>query len=217
MKLIQCECCGGNVFTSHKNVMVCDHCGSTYRVSDDERILSKELTDANVYSLLMEAQTCRLKEDLAGEMKALTEALDYDEKNAVVWNDLGRAYRRMGEYQQAIDCYKKSIELNPDYPFGYANMGVVLLAVKDYEGAVKYMQTGLSMIDKDDAEYPTQLANYGVAVGLAGNKKEARKLIVKAEMLGYKNGKEAMETAGIKSYGRIIFKMLIRILKIALR
>ena len=217
MKLIKCECCGGNEFTSHKNVMVCDHCGSTYRVSEDERILSKELTDANVYSLLVEAETCRQKDDVAGVMKALTNALDYDDKNAVVWNDLGRAYRRMGEYQQAIDCYKKTIELNPDFPYGYCNMGVALIGTKDYEGAVRYLQTGISMTDKDDSEYPTQLANYGVALGLAGNKKEGRKMIVKAEMMGYKRGKEAMEAAGIKSYGRIIFKMIIRILKIALR
>ena len=217
MNLIECECCGGRQFTFLKNAMVCDFCGSMYRISEDERIVSKEVTNVKVYTLIAESEKCRAHDDTAGELRALTEALDLDENNAMIWNKLGRAYRKNREYEQAKECYRKTIELSPDFPYAYTNMGVVCTFTEEYSTALEYYNKGLLMHSTKDPEYPTALANYGVLLGRMGDKKGARKAIGKAEIIGYENGKTAREVAGLPNYGRTVWKIAIRVLKMLLR
>ena len=44
----------------------------------------------------------------------------------IVWNILGASAAQIGMLDEAIEAYKKSISLKPDYAEAYSNMGVAL-------------------------------------------------------------------------------------------
>ncbi len=49
---------------------------------------------------------------------------------------MGAAYNKLTEYQQAINAYKKAIEIKPDYSDAYYNMGVAYNNLKEYQQAI---------------------------------------------------------------------------------
>ena len=65
-----------------------------------------------------------------GQMEAVieqAEALTAQYPSApVVWNILGASRAQIGMLDEAVEAYKTSISLKPDYVEAYSNMGVVL-------------------------------------------------------------------------------------------
>mgnify|MGYP001615432157 CR=1 FL=1 len=41
------------------------------------------------------------------------QALALDQNNADLWNDKGVALRSLGRYQEALECFNKSLEIEP--------------------------------------------------------------------------------------------------------
>ena len=41
------------------------------------------------------------------------QALTLDQNNADLWNDKGVALRSLGRYQEALECFNKSLEIEP--------------------------------------------------------------------------------------------------------
>jgi ATP-dependent Clp protease ATP-binding subunit ClpC len=65
----------------------------------------------------------------------LKESVDFYEKclalvqdDANIWNDAGNVYFDIPDFDNAIRCYKKSIEVDPEYYWAYYNIG---LAIED--------------------------------------------------------------------------------------
>jgi len=56
-------------------------------------------------------------------------------KLAVAYHNMGNAYCKSGEYDAAIESYKKAIEINPNDADSYTNMGSAYLDKKDYATA----------------------------------------------------------------------------------
>jgi len=54
----------------------------------------------------------------------------------VVWNILGASRAQIGKLDEAIDAYKKTISLKPDYADAYFNMGIVLKDQGKFEEAI---------------------------------------------------------------------------------
>ncbi len=52
------------------------------------------------------------------------EVISLDTRNAEAFNERGKAYRKMGKYQRAIDDYTKAIALDSQYAEAYYNRGV---------------------------------------------------------------------------------------------
>ncbi len=65
--------------------------------------------------------------------------------SAIQWNEKGRNYDALGEYYKAIECFNKSIELNPKYDVAWNNLGCTYLiglgnakkALKCFNKAIK--------------------------------------------------------------------------------
>lgn len=198
MKLIKCECCGGNQFQKKAgNSMICSFCGSVYRLDENENIMSKEITDAKVMSLFLDAEKCRKARNHIDEIQYLIKALELDENRAITWVKMGRAYRESNLLDKAIECYEKAIEIDPNYPQSYTNIGAVYLVKKEYENAKEFYEKGLPLFESSDIDYPIVLANYGLVVAMTGDKKKAAELINKAEKLGYAYASNARKAAGL--------------------
>ncbi|MCK4734337.1 MAG: tetratricopeptide repeat protein, partial [Methanophagales archaeon] len=51
------------------------------------------------------------------------------------WNQKGIDFVRSGEYERAIECFDKAIELNPNLATPYSNRGAAYKGLKQYERA----------------------------------------------------------------------------------
>lgn len=65
------------------------------------------------------------------------QALDMDPGNFKAVTNLGLAYYEMKEYREALDAYKKAVELNPDDPAPYEKMFTIYKEVDQTTEAVK--------------------------------------------------------------------------------
>lgn len=79
-----------------------------------------------------------------GEMRLLEEAAKANPKNAGAWAALGNALMDSGRFSEAIDAYKKSLDIDPknvdvrvDMGTCYKNIAKPELAIEEYRRALK--------------------------------------------------------------------------------
>ena len=69
-----------------------------------------------------------------------------DPRNASLFYVEGDAYKRLGEYDKAIELYDKSLEIDPSYIYGILNKGILY-----YDQAVETQRK--ASLEMDDAKY----------------------------------------------------------------
>ncbi len=89
--------------------------------------------------------------ELARE-KRYTEALkkfkylEYTDKiSGILYNNLGYTYQLKGDYQKAIEHYKKSVKMNPQLVSSQQNLGELLFKLGNYKEAIKYGENVLKI------------------------------------------------------------------------
>ena len=58
-------------------------------------------------------------------LKLLAQAKEMDPANASLWYVEGNMYAKIKEYDKAVESYRKSVEIDPDYIFGYYAEGLM--------------------------------------------------------------------------------------------
>ena len=53
------------------------------------------------------------KGDFNNALSSFEQAILLDQKNPDLWNLMGTALRSLGRYNEAIDCFNKSLEIDP--------------------------------------------------------------------------------------------------------
>ena len=152
----------------------------------------KEIRDAQLLTLLSDAEKYRQQRAYGIEAQLLAHALKLKPNDPMIWNKLGRAHRAAGFLDKALECYEKALELNQEDPWALGNIGAVYIAKEDFAAAcdfyAKAVQLAESQQKQNDRDYPVILANYAFALGKNGDKRQAAKLLKEAEMLGYTGG-----------------------------
>ena len=97
----------------------------------------------------------------------------------IIWNILGVSAAQIGMLNKAIEAFKKSISLRPDYAETYSNMGNVLKDQGKMEEAIKAYENAL-LLKPDLAE---TYSNMGVALQSQGKLEEAIKVYKKSILL----------------------------------
>ena len=59
--------------------------------------------------------------------------------------NLGNTYKRLGDFKNAIDSYKKAIISNNKIPEGHFNLGIVYLIIGDTENSESYFKKAISL------------------------------------------------------------------------
>jgi tetratricopeptide (TPR) repeat protein len=108
-----------------------------------------------------------------------TKALELDPRFVEVLDNLGTCYRRTGEYDKAIECYKRSIAIFPKGAFAHQNMAVAYGLQKKYELAISEYNIvkeidpsdpepfyGISKVSINRGDYSTAISNAKVAISL---------------------------------------------------
>ncbi len=81
----------------------------------------------------------------------LNEILEENPDTINIYNTLGVLYRKRGDYQAALDQYRKGLKIHPDQPKLYYNIGRLHVDLKDLEQAKANFNKALSL-DPDFAE-----------------------------------------------------------------
>lgn len=95
-------------------------------------------------SLLRDAEAAIDKQDFTTAEPKLQQATAQDPKDYRAWFDLGFVYSSTGRKTEAIDAYRKSVELKPDVFEVNVNLGVLLAAAGDPD-AEKYLRAATKL------------------------------------------------------------------------
>jgi tetratricopeptide (TPR) repeat protein len=94
---------------------------------------------------------------VARQAEVLTEQFP---DSVVVWNILGAARAQIGELEEAIEAYKKTISLKPDYADAYSNIGVALRNHGKFDEAIEAYKKSILLKPNDAYTY----YNMGIAL-----------------------------------------------------
>lgn len=141
----------------------------------------------------------------------------------LVYTIIGNAYMELEEYDNSLESYSKSVEINPDFYRAWVNMGIVFRLLGEFEKAEncylkaleiepEYAELHVSLgalyiyINKSDKALAslehaikldpmiaTSYSNYAIALAQVGRFEEAEKSLKKAIFLGYENGDNASQ------------------------
>lgn len=203
MKAWECSACGGKSFTRiNSNTIVCDYCETRFTLEESEQGSnaqggSAELRHAKIIALTAQADALHNEQKYQEEVNLLLQALDLDEQNSDVWTKLGRAYRLLGLYDDALRCYERALKLDPENAAAYGNIGVVYQVKGDYGKAVRYLKQAQLKCDKSSSDYAVMTANLALATYKGGARERGIQLINEAERLGYPKANAARQQMGI--------------------
>ena len=108
----------------------------------------------------------------------------------VIWSFLGGANQGLGQAAKAAKAFQRVTELNPQYPEGHNNLGIVLQQLEKSEESVKSFQKALSL----KPDYSEAYYNMGIAL------KELGKLNL---AIGAYQKSLALEPTNWEAYGNI--------------
>ena len=89
---------------------------------------------------------------------------------------IGDLYRAQGEYDEAIDRYKKSIEVDSTSAWPYAMIGNALIEQRKYDDATRWLENAIALFPRNYSV----LVNMGVAYSRQGRYDDARAWLEKA-------------------------------------
>lgn len=73
----------------------------------------------------------------------LTFGEDWEEARTLIQS--GKDFEKSGQYDQATNVYKEAVNLFPDYPDGYLQLGFGLQALKQFNSAIEAYKKGLNL------------------------------------------------------------------------
>jgi len=132
-------------------------------VHDLETIVAVAPEDLQPRILLVRAYRGLGQDEKA--IPVLEEALRQDPFNAIIHYELGTAYMRLEQWDEARAALTKSLEIEPAQPNAYTNLGALSLKAGDGVGFVKEFLNAIN-VDPKDHELPGGLAGFLYELGL---------------------------------------------------
>ncbi|MDR0790635.1 MAG: tetratricopeptide repeat protein [Bacteroidales bacterium] len=121
-------------------------------------------------------------------------AVNANSQSAEEWFDNGTSALAKSDFQKAIECYEKAVELKPDYAVAYYIMGFAYEEGKqDYKKAVECYEKVIECCKKAVEYEPENAGAYsimGAAYDKIGNDKKAKECYKKAEEFGDEAAKQ---------------------------
>lgn len=194
---MKCDYCGSEMHLNG-NMYLCNNCFTTYIVKNDEVVKKYVVPDefAKEYKKYSNVFTSNNSEK---KFNAAQRLLQIYSNCPALWNVLGVLYREKNQIEDALKCYEKALNLNPDYTQIIVNTAISYYKLNDLEKANQKMEIAYAKMDASAPNYEVMLGNYALIVGKMGDKEKATKLINEAEARGYKNGAFVRKEVGIGS------------------
>ncbi len=68
-----------------------------------------------------------------------------EKNNSEVWNNLGTAYLNLDNFNKAVECFNKSLELNPQQFVALNNLGVIHVQEGKFDEAISYFRKAINI------------------------------------------------------------------------
>jgi Flp pilus assembly protein TadD len=94
-----------------------------------------------------------LAKDWPSAVKALNKALKKSPENADIHNDLGYAYRNLGEMDLSFSHYNQALKINPNHRQAHEYIGEAYLKVDKLDKAVEHLARLEQICGKGCEEY----------------------------------------------------------------
>ena len=99
----------------------------------------------NKFAKYANAMVLRAEKQLDNALKVCNEAIAMDPSHPYPLNIKGHIHMDRKKYFDALVYFKKSVDLEPKFVLGYANLGAVMLITGSKEEAYKYYSKALSL------------------------------------------------------------------------
>lgn len=76
-------------------------------------------------------------------------ALQEAPNNHAIWVTFGRCAHELGLYSEALNCFMKAAEINPDYALAYSNASATLVQLSDWDAVIKTANMALECNPND--------------------------------------------------------------------
>lgn len=183
--LMQCDYCGAEM-NNVGNMFVCDECFTTYILKED-MIEKKYIVTEDFAKLYARNKAVFSSNNNDKKYEIVQRLLLLYSNSPALWNLLGVIYRGKNMLQDALNCYEKALNLNPDYTQVLVNSAIAYYSMNNLEKANKNMERAYDRMSPSEPNYSTMLGNYALILGKMGDLEQATKLINEAEARGYKN------------------------------
>jgi tetratricopeptide repeat protein/glycosyl transferase family 9 (putative heptosyltransferase) len=98
---------------------------------------------------------------------------------AEIWNNLGNSLCRRGLWEQAIDAYRKALEIQPALVDAHCNLGVALVQNGELDAGIASQRRAIEL----NGSFPAAYNNLGSALLIAGRFDEAERALDRAIQL----------------------------------
>ncbi len=102
-------------------------------------------------------------------LELLSQAINNNPSNHLLYNDRGVAFKRLGDLSKAISDYTKALDIKPDYLNALNNRGAAYVEAGDYDKAIKDFTEALKYGNLQGKVN----ANLGIALALRGDHPKA--------------------------------------------
>ena len=131
------------------------------------RLLQKHPQHVGVLHLL--SSIAHRQGDFARAADFIIRAIDQDGQNPLLYFNLGVLYSAQEQLAEALQAYRKTLALQPDYPQAWNNLGNLLCRTGEFdEGITSYLQA-----IRQKADYAQAWNNLGNALKSQGRAQEA--------------------------------------------
>jgi len=130
----------------------------TEMLSEAEAGKSDLITMGPETGITMQLKTSIALKELKEYDRALREiniAKNYNPYNANIWITMGTIYTDLKQFDKAIPCYEKALQINPYYDIALKNLAINYFNVNNYEACIK----ALNKVDIKGDTYLTDLFN----------------------------------------------------------
>jgi len=156
---------------------------NTGKLDDAQKKFTQSLTynTQNTTAMYHLAQIAMQKQDYPTALTQLNNALSLNLNSPAIYNLMGKAYAAQGNEAAAINAFKKSILVKPEFTLSYLDLAQVYEKRTDGEFAIEQLKTALSInpdfydaklkiadISLSNANYTQAIACYSELVGIEG-------------------------------------------------
>ena len=162
------------------------------KIKSQFRKIARELTATELNNKALALWSYGYYTDISKAIALLKQAVQIDPEYGEAFNNLGLAYRSKGDYDRAINYYRKALkfdlkQLGPDHlnvATRYNNLGVAFSRKREHDRAIEYYQKALKInlkqLRPDNPKVATSYNNLGLAYKQKGNYDKAIEYYQKA-------------------------------------
>src|SRR5262249_3740447 len=96
-------------------------------------------------TLLRKAREATEKKQYAEANSLMRQVVDADDRDFIVWEELGTNFFITKTWFEAESCYLKALQLKPDYVPAMINLGRLRIVRKDLNGAVEMLDRAVKL------------------------------------------------------------------------